>query len=122
MEIAFFVSLAVKTKLHLDRPRDERFDRQALIDYYDQFPFLPQYSPIVPRHFRPKTLNPRHKARANKVALEPDQLDVGALEEEIEMENVGGVDDNDDDDDDGDNQERGDNGDECFSHNEGEVP
>ncbi|MCJ1467865.1 hypothetical protein MMC07_006490 [Pseudocyphellaria aurata] len=95
METAFFAGLAVKTKLHLDRPRDEGFDRQALLDYYDQFPSVPQFSSIKPRHFQLKTLNPRQRSRATKVALRPGTMAFGTLNEEMEVEDKSGSDDDD---------------------------
>ncbi|MCJ1424141.1 hypothetical protein MMC29_002028, partial [Sticta canariensis] len=84
----FFVSLAVKTKLHLDRPRDEGFDRQALLEFYDQFPFLPQYSSIKPRHFQHKILNPRQKSRVGKTVFSQEAFVFGTLTEEMDLEEL----------------------------------
>ena len=82
------MTLAVKTKLHLDRPRDKGFDWQALFDHYNQFPFLPQYSAIKPKHFHRKNLNPWHKPGTSKVALGPEKLVFGTLDNEVDMKDM----------------------------------
>lgn len=90
----------MKTKLHLDKPRDKRFDREALLEYYDQFFFLPQYARIKPRHFQLKTLNPRRRSRPSKVAFSPESLAFETLNEEMDLEDKSGSDNDDDDKDD----------------------
>ena len=102
---AFFMSLAAKTKLHPDKPRAEEFNREALLDYYNQFPSLAQYARIKPKHFARKDLNTRHRPRSSKVVLAPGMLAFGTLTDELEMEDVSGDDNEDDEDDERDKYE-----------------
>lgn len=103
MDAAFFVSLAVKTKLHLDRPRDEGFDCEELLNYYNQFPTLPQYSSIKPRHFRLKNVKPWRMSKRNGVIFDPEKLTFGTLDEELDMDGLSNVDDDKNNDNDNDN-------------------
>ena len=84
MKTAFFISLAVQMKLHLNKPHKEGFDRQSLLDYYDQFPFLPQYFAIKPRHFNLKNLRSKVRLRTSKVALGLEKLEFGTLNDELD--------------------------------------
>ncbi|MCJ1465813.1 hypothetical protein MMC07_004432 [Pseudocyphellaria aurata] len=87
---SFFVNLAVKTKLHLDRPREAGFDREDLLTYYDQFPWLGQYEVIVPRHFELKVLKPRRRSRKARVTLDPEKMTFGSLADQLDMDGISG--------------------------------
>lgn len=83
MKTAFFINLAVKMKLHLDKPREQGHDHQNLLDFYDQFPFCQQFIKIKPRHYKTKALRPPQKSRA-KTILTPETMVFGQLNEEMD--------------------------------------
>ena len=54
MKTAFFVNLAVKVKIHLDRSRDEDSDRLVFMDFWDSFLRLSDFIKIRFKHFHRK--------------------------------------------------------------------
>lgn len=85
MKTAFFISLAVKTKLYLDNSQDEGMDRESLLAFYDQYPSCFQFSLINPKHFQMKPLRPSQKLRP-KVFILPKALILRELNEEMDVE------------------------------------
>lgn len=77
----FFLNLAVQTKLFIYHPHSEETCRAALLRFYDEFPYLPKYAFIKPRHFR---LRPRRPRKPHKRVPANPIVEYGALDNELE--------------------------------------
>ena len=66
---AYFINLAVKTKLHIDAPRAEETDRQALLDFFDYFPQNKKFAYIKESDFEFK---PVRASRASTRLINDD--------------------------------------------------
>ena len=72
-------------KLHLDKPRDEETDRQALLDFWDNFPLCNNFGRIKPKHFKRKAVRKSRYCRSKQV-LTPEQLIMGHVTDFMDLE------------------------------------
>jgi hypothetical protein len=83
--VVFFVNLAVQTKMYLDytkNPTINGIDRQKLLDYFDEFPFLEKYKNIKVAAFKAKPLRRGKITKRKAASLEVEEY--GDLDEEMD--------------------------------------